>query len=148
MPINFERTQPSTIDGAVDLLLNNLGEEEMRDVLATRGPVGTWASRVHFLVGRRMRNGWGLWAGSNCLVQDAVARFGISHADDISGLILHMLESRARGLPFDAEALAASYRAHWSNEGRLREEVLVGERPTLLQRLVQGFADVFKTPTE
>lgn len=57
---------PSTVEAAVDQLADPGG---------------------HHDVGLSIRNNWSLWDIDTPLKRDAVQRFGIAHADDISDLI-------------------------------------------------------------
>jgi hypothetical protein len=71
---------------------------------------------VHFTGGMRLRNDWGLWTGSR-LALNLHHRFGLTHADDMSGLILHCLHREMNGLPWEVEIEVDRYRVYWAKHG-------------------------------
>lgn len=105
--MNFDKERPRTLDEAIDQLEEGLSARDAA-VLAKTGPDGQ-----HHVMGRNIRNGWDLWDRGSPIVRWFKRRYGVDHADDISGLILGGLHSRITGAPFDPEADAAMCRAHW-----------------------------------
>lgn len=72
--------------------------------------------KIHHFGGRVIRNAWGLWTGSPLAVH-LYRRFGLVHADDMSGLILHCAWQELNDLNWDAEAVVDRYNAHWKKNG-------------------------------
>ncbi len=76
----------------------------------------------HHGIGRWMRNEWGLWRGSP--LQTHLKGLGLTHADDMSSVILTCFIRKKLGIPFDIEGQVAHYKAYWAaiekgaNEGQ------------------------------
>lgn len=108
MPIDFKLPPPPTFDEAVEQIFTGLTEEEIKSV-HEHGMA--WA---HHGPGQQMRNNWGLWNGSE-LKTSMMEKFGLGHADDMSGLILNAVEAKVRGEKFEPEDLVFAYKEHWTN---------------------------------
>lgn len=102
---------PSSIEQAVDMIVDTLDDEDRETIKNMNS-----SSSVHHFVGRFLRNSWSLWKNDTPLKRDAVATYGIAHADDISGLILEWVWCRVRGVEFDPHAHAATYHKHWGGK--------------------------------
>lgn len=100
---------PKTIDEAVELVIKNLKPED-RGFILNDPP-----SLIHHTAGRNMRNNWGLWDNpeQSPLKKDAIEKYKLAHADDISGLIYEMVWAKVRGKTFDVKAYCDSIEAHW-----------------------------------
>lgn len=107
--IKFEDYMPTTLEGAIHTIVDNLTEEE-RDFIKKNG-----TGCAHMTFGMAMRNGWGLWHGSQ-LAKHFGARFGLGHADDMSGLILSGVEAAVNGGQFDPDADASGYKEYWAKQ--------------------------------
>jgi hypothetical protein len=103
---------PSTVSDAVDMIVGSLSDEE-RDLIANTSEPAS----IHHTVGRFIRNSWSLWENDSPLKRDAVERYGIAHADDISGLIFHWVWSRIWEMEFDPVAHCQRYHDHWRRQG-------------------------------
>lgn len=99
--------KPTTIPEAVDTIVSLLSEEDKDYVRKNPHP------RYHFFSGRIIRNNWSLWEQDSPLVQDALKNYGISHADDVSGLLFEWAFAKIRNQPFDPHELAKTYIEHW-----------------------------------
>lgn len=75
------------------------------------------SASVHFSAGMFVRNSWSLWAPDSPLKRDAVERYGIAHADDISGLIFDWVFAEVRGETFDPKKTCDRYHEHWRKYG-------------------------------
>ena len=124
--MRFNRASPATIPEAIDLLEQHLTEKD-KQLICMAGPDG-----CHHTLGRDIRNGWGLWMSCAPIVRWSDTTYGVTHADDISGLILGGLHARLCGEAFDFDAEAASYRLHWEQQpdgasfpGKLLPDTLV-----------------------
>jgi hypothetical protein len=99
---------PETLEEAVDLIirknlsqLDNLQKEDM--------------SKYHFSVGMNIRNAWGLWDKNSILHKHFSERFGLWHADDMSGLIFHCFKKAINSQPWEADKKAEYYHEYWKN---------------------------------
>lgn len=79
-------------------------EQEQRFLAETHHGIGQW-----------IRNNWGLWTGST--LRNALVELGLTHADDMSGLILTCYIRKKLGRPLDIEGQVEKYRAFWAGEG-------------------------------
>jgi len=71
-------------------------------------------SQYHFGLGMGMRNEWGLWGGSR-LAKWFNAQ-GITHPDDMSGIILHSFWRHLNGKPITLEQQVKYYQDYWKNQ--------------------------------
>lgn len=97
---------PETLEEAVDFVLTAISNspEELPEKLK----VGMF----HHGYGTALRNDWGLWHDS-VLARHFKERFGLGHADDMSGLILGLAFARYNGEEFDIDADVQRYKRHW-----------------------------------
>jgi hypothetical protein len=102
---------PKTVEGAVDALIASLSEPEREAVEVSSG------AEFHFGAGMHVRNSWSLWEPDSPLKRDAVERFSIAHADDISGLIWAWAAAKLRGQPFDPAQECEIFHEHWRRYG-------------------------------
>lgn len=98
--------------------------EEAVEELKSREGFSTWASlpedracsMVHRVTGMKLRNEWGLW-GHSCLWEHLSSRFGLTHPDDMGGLIFRCFHRELNGLPWDVEAIVEGYKRYWAQHG-------------------------------
>jgi hypothetical protein len=130
VPINFNNTYPTTLDEAIDIVVDSLDDDE-REYIRTEGkneppleftrPDGTVQKipvpyTLHHGFGTALRNGWHLWDFRTPLVKYFAETYGICFADDISGMILEGVERKIRGKRytiFSRIADANRYKRHW-----------------------------------
>jgi len=74
-------------------------------------------SKYHFSTGMNIRNAWGLWDKNSVLHKHFKERFGLSHADDISGLIFHCFHQSINGRHWETKKEVEKYRRHWESFG-------------------------------
>tara|TARA_R100001143_G_C3357381_1_gene133297 strand:- start:2283 stop:2654 length:372 start_codon:yes stop_codon:yes gene_type:complete len=104
---------PSTVEAAVDAVTSALEPEEIDYIRRSDKP-----SLLHQSIGMYLRNEWSLWDDDSPLKRDAVEKFGIGHADDISGLILEWAHARVkRNDDFDPRKHCQKYIDHWKRLG-------------------------------
>ncbi len=72
----------------------------------------TPSPRFHFQLGMSLRNDWSLWEKDMPLVKWFNER-GITHADDMSAIILTSIWRRVRGVDLDLEGQIKSYQDYW-----------------------------------
>jgi len=103
---------PSSIKSAVETLVSAMDEQDKRAIrAASDGTV------FHHTLGTGMRNAWSFWEADSPLKRDAVASYGIAHADDISGLIIAWTCAEVRGESFDPVAHCQKFHEHWAMYG-------------------------------
>jgi len=71
-------------------------------------------SQYHFGLGMGMRNEWGLWGGSR-LAKWFNAQ-GITHPDDMSGIILDSFWRHLNGKPINLEQQVKYYQDYWKKQ--------------------------------
>ena len=103
---------PSTLEAAIEVSVSGMDAESVAFI---KKPDSSPASQ-HFFAGMAMRNQWELW-GDSVLAQHFKERFGLGHADDMSGIILAGIWAAVRGEPFDPEVKAEHYRQFWVRQG-------------------------------
>ncbi len=69
-------------------------------------------SEFHMTVGRTLRNSWSIWS-EGTLIRNWFRNIGISHPDDISGMILERLWREVRGEPFSQQEFVAKTQDFW-----------------------------------
>lgn len=106
MPINFEKT-PETWQKAVLAVCSNLSTEELKE-LREHGYCA-----FHPSVGRQIRNEWGLWDSKSPLHKSFKEEFGLTHADDMSGILLQAAHALASGKDMEFHKWAEEYLAYW-----------------------------------
>lgn len=72
---------------------------------------------LHHTLGRFLRNNWSLWEPDTPIKRDAVTKYKIAHADDISGLILDWAMAIAKGEEFDPLVKCQQFEQHWAKFG-------------------------------
>lgn len=102
---------PSTIEEAVNMIVGDLSEED-RKLIEKNPPESS-----HFFGGMRMRNNWSLWEQETPIKRDAVEKYKIAHADDLSGLIMEWVWAKAQGKEFDPQKHCQRYHEHWKRYG-------------------------------
>ena len=107
---------PETLEEAVEAVKRWDGVVEW----AAAANVDEATNSIHHFAGRGIRNGWGLWTGS-ALACHLYDRFGLTHADDMSGLIFHCAWQALNDLPWGAEDVAEFYKKYWGERGGMPE---------------------------
>lgn len=98
---------PTTLDEAIDVLYSNLDKKALKE-FKEYGYVG-----FHHGFGTAIRNEWGLWKKGSALYNFFESTYGLTHADDMSGLILEGLESKCSGETYDPTPSVERYKKHW-----------------------------------
>jgi len=105
-PIKTNRDKlPETFDEAVEYIVQRTTSKDLAD------------PRFHFTGGMAMRNGLRLWELDNPLVKDMHKRFGLIHADDLSGLLTEAATAKLEGKSYDPNPTVERYKKHWINHG-------------------------------
>lgn len=110
MPIKFKDYAPTTLEEALDVLLQNITKEE-KELVKETDPV-----EFHHSVGQAMRNAW-LWNKEHPLHKHFVSTFKLGMADDMSGIILEALYHHLNNKTFDIHKKVKFYQDYWIEKG-------------------------------
>lgn len=104
---------PKTLDEAINRIVDNLSKEEIKVIKKQSSAL------FHFTSGMNIRNNWSLWEKDTPIKKDIAARFGLSHADDCSGLIFAGVWAKIRELNSEKKLAktAKEYKDHWIRNG-------------------------------
>jgi len=86
---------PTTLEEAVNILKNGLSDDDIYEI---RNP-NFGSNRLHFTMGILIRNEWSLWNKDTILVKWFESIYKLTHADDISKIILECLCNDVRNEP-------------------------------------------------
>lgn len=115
---------PNNLDEAVDILktiatknigsINNMSENE-------------FMSNTHFQFGMFIRNSWYLWwhpehnydtwPDEKPKLIEWFNSIGITHADDMSGILMTCLYRNIRGIDYNLDEQVEKYKTHWRENG-------------------------------
>ena len=101
---------PSTIQAAAEQLARSVTGVD-------RERIQSGDDLDHFNAGLTVRNAWSLWEADSPLKRDAVAKYGIAHADDVSGLLRAWAVAIVRGEEFDPIEHCQRFHDHWARYG-------------------------------
>ena len=104
---------PRNLNQAVAALEDQLTNSDRQFILSTPN----WDTLSHHWLGRHIRNEWGLWAKSP-LARWFEETYELTHADDISAIILSQFYSNVLGKPFDIDKQVQKYKDHWVKYGQ------------------------------
>lgn len=99
---------PRNLDEAVEMVKEVLTEADIASIKNGLSPID-----VHFTTGMNIRNDWSLWDKGNPLVKGFWERYGIDHADDISGIILDCVWRDILGEPRRDRQIAKENKKYW-----------------------------------
>ncbi|UTC29922.1 hypothetical protein BAJUN_03200 [Bajunvirus bajun] len=105
---------PTTMEDAIDMLVVEMPETSR--MMIKQREITTHVS-VHHGYGTSIRNDLSLWDDNSPIVKHFRERFGLGHADDISGILTAGVFAAIRGVPFDPLPQVERYKAHWEKEG-------------------------------
>jgi len=77
----------------------------------------TATALAHHGIGQWMRNKWGLWSDS--VLAKHLQEMGLTHADDMSGLILTCYHRHLNDKPFEIEAQVQYYKDYWKEKAKV-----------------------------
>lgn len=100
------------------LALDKILDDEMK----SRIKAGEFrASDLHFSLGMRLRNQWGLWSDS--VLAQYFKELGIEGPDAMSWIIIETYIRRATGKALDVEAQIQKHRAEWDAQEPIRNRL-------------------------
>ena len=114
---------PKSLPAAINCLDKHLPMEtkakfvggSFRDVVLWHHGLGTW-----------IRNNWGLWGGGP--LRDDLQGLGLSHPDDMSGVILETYWLQSHQCPIQVPLQVAYYRAYWDEIQAAEKAAKAGHR--------------------
>jgi hypothetical protein len=113
----YEAHVPETLEEAAERVVELCGEQEVHSPLLVAQTAEQFVAMCHQGLGRWMRNSWGLWSRASKLYADIHSRYGLEHADDLSGMILLAAWHGAENTdPTEALKMQATiYLQHWKD---------------------------------
>lgn len=103
---------PTSLDECIEALPQIIGQRQLEECRALSE--ADFLAQAHHGLGRWLRNNWGLWQRSeNRQLKGWFFQRGVSHADDISGIILASFHRHLQGKPIDLEKQVAVFRKYW-----------------------------------
>lgn len=105
---------PSTLEEAIQAVLARVAAPDVQTFI--KNPESKPAM-VHESMGQGMRNAWSLWDKETVFVRHCIDTYGLSHGDDISGLIFHCVWKDVRGEDRDIDGFVQSCKDHWRKMG-------------------------------
>lgn len=99
---------PNNLDECFAALNKMLSESELDDI---RTMDELQLSSLHHGLGQWIRNNWGLWAGGT--LAKYFNNLGLSHPDDMSGLIITTFWHHLKGEPLGIDREIKKYQDFW-----------------------------------
>ena len=104
-------SKPKTLAEAVYMLYNAL-DDEGKKFIREHGTMG-----LHHGYGTHIRNEYGLWDRKSDLHKFFREHYGLGHADDMSGVILTVLEAKITDADYNIDLVVNKYKNHWIQLG-------------------------------
>jgi len=124
--IAIGQTIPKNLDEAILCLEKSLSEKEITYLKGITEDF--FINSEHHRLGREIRNNWGIWSGSE--LAEYFKSIGISHPDDISGIILKSFIRHIQGKDIHLKEQIEYYQKYWEIQKENDEytyEMEVGE---------------------
>lgn len=103
---------PRNLSESISSLKDILGDKYFNEFKnGTENDLAGW----HSDLGRYIRNAWKLWEGSDLV--DYFKGLGITHPDDISGIILTSAHREWNSKEIDLESQIKLYQDYWKKNG-------------------------------
>ncbi len=117
-PSIYDTCVPNNLHEAVECLKKHPDQEGIKKFGDTPfDELGLY----HMSLGLSIRNAWGLWAGDTALAKFFFNK-GITHPDDMSGIILDSLWLSLNGCEYELEKQIRYYKAWWAASEKARQE--------------------------
>lgn len=125
MPDELDDFLPENLDEAVDILLT-IFKQTIPEIMEMTEDEFSFST--HFWSAQFIRNSWFLWWYPNDnlypdwpteppKLNEWFEGIGITHADDMSGIIMTTLYRKIHNLPIDIETQVQWYQNHWKEYG-------------------------------
>lgn len=111
MNINLDIV-PSTVPEAFNMFLEALTDEEKQALIDIEEK---HLSLFHHTLGEEIRNMWSMWEKDTLLV-NSFKSIGITHADDMSGIILTSAHRKLKNKKIDLQKQVSYYQNYWMKE--------------------------------
>lgn len=108
--INPSEHSPKTMEEAVNLIYENLTTAEKEFIIEHEG------AHIHHGFGTAIRNAW-LWKQQHPLSTHFRERYGLGHADDMSGLIIEGVVALTYGRQPNPDVEVARRKRFWIEQG-------------------------------
>jgi hypothetical protein len=103
---------PSNVEEAINMFLNALTDEEKQ---ALKGIEEDQVALFHHTWGTLIRNEWSMWE-KNTLLTNSFKQIGISHPDDMSGIILTSVHRKLNKKAAKLKDQIVKYQNYWFSE--------------------------------
>ncbi len=103
---------PSSVSEALQMFLKSLDDEEKK---ALKEIEEDQISLFHFTWGQDMRNDWSMFEKDTLLV-NSFKSIGITHPDDMSGIILRSAHRQLNKKPIKLNEQVKQYQEYWVKE--------------------------------
>jgi len=103
---------PSTVSESIKMFLSSLSDEERKTLCDIDE---NDISIFHHSWGQDLRNNWSLWEENTPLV-NSFQKIGITHADDMSGIILVSAHRQLNKKPVKLTEQVNQYQEYWMKE--------------------------------
>jgi hypothetical protein len=112
---------PTTFEEAVSGMTHIISvmREEDKDYLINQKTAELFAASLHHNIGRSIRNNWMLWDKTSPLVRHFEIRYGVTHADDISGIVIMCTWQFLNSQPMTPEKYAKSCIDYWKKISKI-----------------------------
>lgn len=117
---NIQGDRPNDLTEAARLVADVYTTPDEREEIKMMTADGVKAvlAGTHHTSGMKLRNDWGLWHPVDVPLRAWFRdEYGISHPDDISGIVFEAAIARVRGEAYDPALTVARYKAHWAAMG-------------------------------
>jgi hypothetical protein len=107
--------KPKTLEQACSNLASTFEmlPDNAKDAAMQSNSPHEFAAKFHFAGGRNLRNNWELWNPKGDLHKHLKERFGLHHADDMSGLIFKCTFQLIKGIEPTPDKFAEEFIAYW-----------------------------------
>lgn len=118
--------QPNDLEEAITFLLEAQDEESLEFIKSVDEE--EFCARAHHTTGRYLRNSWHLWWNEEMAKQyphtmpskkpnlvEFFNNLGITHADDMSGIIITSTYRQVHNVPRDLDIQVQKYKDYWKN---------------------------------
>ena len=105
---------PYDLDDAIEML-NFLWNEEIKEKYKNMGE-DKGVAALHHTTGRALRNKWNLWAEEPKNIAKYFHSIGITHADDMSGIILTSFHRQISGKAKNLPEQIKYYQDYWAKQ--------------------------------
>ena len=104
---------PCDLEEALEIMIKTNKKEDLEKFKSMNE--NDAVCNLHFGAGMALRNGWSLWGENN--LTKWFNTIGISHADDMSGIIYTTLHRKLNDKEYELAQQVKKYQDHWKRAG-------------------------------